>query len=103
MTTAALKTLSHRIARETFNGRPRASTDKALAHLFEQHWNAFDERRNPTRMLRLWFTRDQYIELRRQLILSGERSLIKFLVKRLGLGAPLNRRELAALRGRKAN
>jgi len=102
MTVAAIRQLSRRMALEMYEGKPTAETDRRLracfASKFAPQWDRWDPRWRYRKMT-IWFTKDQYLELRRQLLLSGERSLSKFLVKRLGLGGPLSRKELRALKG----
>lgn len=102
MTIAAIRQLSRRMALELYEGKPTAETDRRLracfASKFAPQWDRWEPHWK-MRKLSLWLTKDEYLELRRQLLLSGERSLTKFMVKRLGLGAPLSRKELRALRG----
>jgi len=89
MTLQATRNIARRLARqialETMSGKPKASTDRRLKNLFEAYWDRWKPGPSGNLPITFWFDRDEYMELRRQLLLSGEQSLHRFIKRRLRL------------------
>jgi hypothetical protein len=84
--------LSRALAKEALQGVHTSKLDKRLRRLFQSHWDGFNEKRGKSRRLTLWFDKDQYLELRRQILLSGKSSLTAFLIGHLRLNRHKPRR-----------
>lgn len=86
-----VRELARRIAAELMTGERDPETDKRLANVFRARWDRVP--RGVERIpIKLWFDREQYAELRRQLIGSGCHSVHSYILGRLGLLATPARR-----------
>lgn len=92
MTETAIRKISRALTRDLMRGTRTPAVDRQLRHVFQQSFDRAAGRPNhrgqaSNRRFTVWLAPAEYLELRRQILMSGASSLTAFLIKRLGLRA----------------